>query len=389
MSRKGSGHYKKKQATPTEAPVRNILHRHRGKENGFRMAMDNLLFWRFPDNVVIIRGYLNLSRFYTQEQLSQKIDSLPQETPEKILEEQYRMDIPTSTKVLPQVYNAIKHHIRIPIQAAITRFNEYHSTDRCEKRTIRDDDQNHVIHSKRVPSHKQHDVQQHHLDSNGYRPDLISCFVGLRNNTRLQVYDEYSSKWKEFTYHRGDIFLMRAHKTHRGVNYADGDNSKVFFYIDTPDMAKTHDLHGKVFQVAHSNLQAYYYTIWRDNTDDRLERANATKRTNARKRERAKRNRAAACKRRAGTPTPDDDDAMSTSSSDHDDIAPPEPEPYDCEDLSVEPPPTTIPPDSAKAEKNDSDDTDEEPQISCVPKRKPRQLTSEEYDEWLKEQDEA
>jgi hypothetical protein len=262
MSKKGSGQYKKKQATPSEAPVRNILHRHRGKENGFRMVMDNLLFWRFPDNVVIIRGYLNLSRFYTQEQLSQKIDSLPQETPEKILEEKYRMDIPTSTTVLPQVYNAIKYHIRIPIQAAINRFNEYHSTDRCEKRTIRDDNQNHVIHSKRVPSHKQHDVQQHHLDANGYRPDLISCFVGLRNNTRLQVYDEYSSKWKEFTYHRGDIFLMRAHKTHRGVNYADGDNSKVFFYIDTPDMNETHELHDNVFQVAHTNLRSYYYTIW-------------------------------------------------------------------------------------------------------------------------------
>ena len=63
--------------------------------------------------------------------------------------------------------------------------------------------------------------------------------------------------------------------------------------------------------------------------------------------------------------------------------------PSDCEDLSIEPPPTTIPPGSAKAETEDSDDTDEEPQISCVPKRKPRQLTSEEYDEWLKEQDDA
>jgi hypothetical protein len=121
-----------------------------------------------------------------------------------------------------------------------------------------------------VPLSRQFAVQDHHHDSPGYRPDLISCFIGLRDNTRLQVFDEHELVWNEFTYHRGDIFLMRSHKAHRGTNYADQDNSKVFFYIDTPDMSCTTDLHGNVFNVLNRDLKTWFYNQHEMETTERL-----------------------------------------------------------------------------------------------------------------------
>jgi hypothetical protein len=127
----------------------------------------------------------------------------------------------------------------------------------------------------------------------------MSCFVGLRDNTRLQVYNEFENTWNEFSYHRGDIFLMRSHKAHRGTNYGDQDNSKVFFYIDTPDMLHTTDLHGKVFNVRITNLRAWFYHQHSVSTTERLQLTAATKNKAALKRRRAKQNRANACRKRA------------------------------------------------------------------------------------------
>jgi hypothetical protein len=288
-----------RQAIPKDAPVRHILRRHHGRENGFRAAMDNLLSYRFEDSVVIIRGFVNLDRFPSQEEISRAIDNLPTAAPESILTEKDRQDIPTSPKLLPALYNKIANQIRSPIQRAIDRFNEHHEEDIWEPRSIRNDGYNHIIHSKRVPVSRQFAVQDHHHDSHGYRPDLISCFVGLRDNTRLQVFNEHEIIWNEFTYHRGDIFLMRSHKAHRGTNYADQDNSKVFFYIDTPDMSRTADLHGKVFNVLNPDLRKWFYDQHAMETTERLLLTQATIKAKSVKRLRARQNRADACRRRA------------------------------------------------------------------------------------------
>ena len=265
-----------RQAIPKDAPVRHILRRHHGRENGFRAAMDNLLSYRFEDSIVIIRGFVNLDRFPSQEEISRAIDNLPTAAPEPILTERDRQDIPTSPKLLPALYNKIANQIRSPVQRAIDRFNEHHEEDIWEPRSIRNDGCNHIIHSKKVPVSRQFAVQDHHHDSPGYRPDLISCFVGLRNNTRLQVFKEHELIWNEFTYHRGDICLMRSHKAHRGTNYADQDNSKVFFYIDTPDMSCTTDLHGKVFNVLNRDLKTWFYNQHVMETTERLKLTQAT-----------------------------------------------------------------------------------------------------------------
>jgi hypothetical protein len=261
--------------------------------------MDNLLSYRFEDSIVIIRGFVNLDRFPSQEEISRAIDSLPTAAPEPILTEQDRQDIPTSPKLLPALYNKIANQIRSPIQRAIDRFNEHHEEDIWEPRSIRNDGCNHIIHSKKVPLSRQFAVQDHHHDSPGYRPDLISCFVGLRDNTRLQVFNEHELVWNEFTYHRGDIFLMRSHKAHRGTNYADQDNSKVFFYIDTPDMSCTTDLHGKVFNVLNRDLKTWFYDQHVMETTERLRLTQATIKAKTLKRLRARQNRANACRRRA------------------------------------------------------------------------------------------
>lgn len=298
--------------------------------------MDNLLSYRFEDSVVIIRGFLNLDRFPYQEEISRAINGLPTEAPETILKEQDRKDIPTSPTLLPAMYNKINNQIRSPIQRAIDRFNEHHEEDLWELRNIRNDGCNHIIHSKKVPSSRRFAVQHHHHDSFGYRPDLLSCFVGLRDNTRLQVFNEFDNTWNEFTYHRGDIFLMRSHKAHRGTCYDDQDNSKVFFYIDTPEMLHTTDLHGKVFNVLNKDLAAWFHKQHAETTTERLLLTQATKKQRSLKRRRAKQNRANACRRRTlntaqtGAPDHDLDDDQSQDSEDGDnDRAPLELNPED------------------------------------------------------------
>jgi hypothetical protein len=201
--------------------------------------MDNLLSYRFEDNIVIIRGFVNLDRFPSQEELPEAINKLPTAAPEPILSEQDRQDIPTSPTCLPAIYNKIANQIRSPIQQAIDVFNKHHEEDNWELRSIRNDGCNHIIHSKKVLVSRQFAVQDHHHDSHGYRPDLISCFIGLRDNTRLQVFNEHEIVWNEFTYHRGDIFLMKSHKAHRGTNYADQITRLMNVIADDPGSSGT------------------------------------------------------------------------------------------------------------------------------------------------------
>ena len=258
----------------TVHPHKPLVYRHKPPkcpEDLFTTAVTQLLESKIKDNFAIVRGIINLDDgFPSNESILQataKTDKDKTDPRESLLNEVARRTIQVSPTRLPNVYTPMAAYIRSPIERCIHRLNEVNSANpRLEwnNRQLRDPGTSVLIFSFPVPAEEVHMVQFRHLDFIGGQRKCISCHIGLSDGIRLQIYDEYTYRWLEITYGRGDILLVRGDKFHRGTNYA-GPDTKIrsFLYIEDEAYAQElresrHADKGAVFCAGIKDINGWY-----------------------------------------------------------------------------------------------------------------------------------
>jgi hypothetical protein len=240
-------------------------------EDTFATAVTQLLESKIPGHFTIVRGIINLDEGFPSNdfilQATEKTAEDKTDPRESLTNEVARRTIQVSATRLPAVYTPMAAHIRSPIERCIHHLNEVNSANpRLEwaNRQLRDPETAVLIFSFPVPADEAHMVQFRHLDFIGGQRKCVSCHIGLSDGIRLQIYDEYNSRWLEITYGRGDILLVRGDKFHRGTNYAGPDvKIRSFLYIEDEAYAQElmeshHADKGAVFCSGLKDINAWY-----------------------------------------------------------------------------------------------------------------------------------
>lgn len=235
-------------------------------EETFAIAATQLFESKIKDGFIIIRGILDLDNGFISEKDILDILAAGDHL-EPILSEPSRKTVKTSASYLPEIYIPMATFIRDKISSCIhflNKRNRDNSRLEWEDRQLRDDDTSVLLLTFPVPKEQQEMVQRRHLDFFGYQRKCLSCHVGISNDIRLQIYDEAEEKWREVTYGRGDILLVRGYKFHRGTNHSEPQPKiRSFVYIDDANYAsqlRTRSRHkeGEVFSAGLEDMDGYF-----------------------------------------------------------------------------------------------------------------------------------
>jgi hypothetical protein len=240
-------------------------------EDLFATAVNRLLESKIKDNFAIIRGIINLDDGFPSNdsiiQATNRHETDKADPRESLLNEVARRTITVSATYIPEIYTPMASHIRSPIERGIHHLNEVNNSNprlAWNNLYLRDPGTSTLLFSFPVPANEAHMVQFRHLDFISGKRNCISCHIGISDGIRLQIYDEYSSKWLEVTYGKGDILLVRGDKFHRGTNYP-GPDTKIrsFLYIEDEAYAKEledshHSDKGAVFCAGLKDINTWY-----------------------------------------------------------------------------------------------------------------------------------